>query len=278
MATYAIGDIHGCFETLQGLLRRIAFDPREDRLWLVGDLVNRGPRSLEVLRWAVELGDPIVAVLGNHDLHLLGRAAGVAEARRRDTLEPVLAAPDRDDLLAWLRQRPLIHRQGETLMVHAGLFPDWSPRQAERLARDVEERLRGDGGVKLLESIGQRTAERWKDGLTGFERARVALAGFARLRAVDSAGRMCAGFSGPPDEAPRGCRPWFAVRGRRSAGVTVIFGHWAALGLRVGRGIASLDTGCAWGRHLTALRLDDWRIFQEPAAEGAASDAASVAS
>jgi bis(5'-nucleosyl)-tetraphosphatase (symmetrical) len=277
MATYAIGDIHGCFETLQGLLRRIAFDPRQDRLWLVGDLVNRGPRSLEVLRWAVEQGEHIVAVLGNHDLHLLARAAGVAEARKRDTLEPVLAAPDRDDLLAWLRQRPLVHRHGETLMVHAGLFPDWSPRQAERLARDVEERLRGDGAVKLLESIEQRTGERWKEGLTGFERARVALAGFARMRTVDSASRMCAGFSGPPDEAPRGCRPWFAVRGRRSAGLTVIFGHWAALGLRIGRGIACLDTGCAWGRQLTALRLDDWRVFQEPAAEGAPS-AASVAS
>lgn len=277
MATYAIGDIHGCFETLQGLLRRIAFDPRQDNLWLVGDLVNRGPRSLEVLRWAMEQGDRLVVVLGNHDLHLLARAAGVAEARKRDTLEPVLAAPDRDDLLGWLRQRPLIHRQGETLMVHAGLFPDWSPRRAERLAREVEERLRGDGGVRLVEAVEQRTAERWKEGLAGPERARAALAGFARMRTVDPAGRMCAGFSGPPDEAPRGCRPWFAVRGRRTAGLTVIFGHWAALGLRIGRGIACLDTGCAWGRQLTALRLDDWRVFQEPSVEGAAR-AASVAS
>lgn len=273
MATYAIGDIHGCFETLQGLLRRIAFDPRQDRLWLVGDLVNRGPQSLEVLRWAVEQDDRIVTVLGNHDLHLLARAAGVTGVRKRDTLESVLAAPDRDDLLTWLRQRPLIHRQGETLMVHAGLFPDWSPRQVERLAREVEERLRGDGASKLLEAFEQRSAERWKEGLAGFERARVALAGFARLRTVDSGSRLCAGFSGPPEEAPRGCRPWFAVRGRRSAGVTVIFGHWAALDLRIGRGIASLDTGCAWGRQLTALRLDDWRVFQEPAAEEAVRSA-----
>jgi bis(5'-nucleosyl)-tetraphosphatase (symmetrical) len=277
MATYAIGDIHGCFETLQGLLRRIAFDPRQDHLWLVGDLVNRGPQSLEVLRWAVEQGDRLVAVLGNHDLHLLARAAGVAEARKRDTLEPVLAAPDRDDLFGWLRQCPLAHRQGETLMVHAGLFPDWSPRRSERLAREVEERLRGEGGVRLLEAVEERTAERWKDGLAGFERARVALAGFARMRTLDSAGRMCASFSGPPDEAPRGCRPWFAVRGRRTAGLTVVFGHWAALGLRIGRGIACLDTGCAWGRQLTALRLDDWRVFQEPSVEGTAR-AASVAS
>lgn len=273
MATYAIGDIHGCFETLQGLLRRIAFDPREDRLWLVGDLVNRGPGSLEVLRWAVEMGDRVVAVLGNHDLHLLARAAGVGGAKKRDSLDEVLAAPDRDDLLAWLRTRTLIHREGETLMVHAGLFPAWSPRQAERLARDVEERLQGDGAAKLLASIEERTPERWKEGIGGPERARVALAGFARLRTLDSTGRMCAGFSGAPQEAPRGCLPWFAVRGRRSAGLTVVFGHWAALGLKTGGGIAALDTGCAWGRELTALRLDDWRIFQQPAAEAVPRDA-----
>ena len=123
MATYAIGDIHGCFNTLQRLLRKVGYDPGQDRLWLVGDLVNRGPRSLEVLRWAAGQGDRIIAVLGNHDIHLLARAAGVAEARKRDALEDVLAAPDRDDLLAWLRTRPLVHREGETLMVHAVLFP-----------------------------------------------------------------------------------------------------------------------------------------------------------
>jgi len=271
MATYAIGDIHGCFETLQGLLRRIAFDPRQDRLWLVGDLVNRGPGSLAVLRWAVDMGDKVVTVLGNHDLHLLARVAGVGGPRKRDSLDEVLAAPDRDDLLAWLRTRALIHRDGETLMVHAGLFPAWSPRQAERLARDVEERLRGEGAAKLLASVEERTAERWKDGLAGPERARAALAGFARMRTLDPAGRMCAGFSGPPEEAPKGCRPWFAMRGRRSAGLTVIFGHWAALGLKIGGGIAALDTGCVWGRQLTALRLDDWRVFQQPAAEESAS-------
>lgn len=265
MATYAIGDVHGCFETLQRLLRRIAFDSGQDRLWLVGDLVNRGPRSLEVLRWAVEQGERIVVVLGNHDLHLLARAAGVAEAKKRDTLDPVLAAPDRDDLLAWLRTRPLAHRMGETLLVHAGLFPDWSPAQAEALARETEERLRGGASAKLLATVNEKRAERWKNGLTGLERARVALAGFAKLRTIDPQGRTCSGFSGPPEEAPPGCRPWFSIPGRASAGATVVFGHWAALGLRVGSGIAALDTGCAWGRQLTALRLDDWKVFQEPA-------------
>lgn len=269
MATYAIGDVHGCFNTLKRLLRRIAFDPREDRLWLVGDLVNRGPRSLDVLRWAVEQDGRLVAVLGNHDLHLLARAAGVSGPKKRDTLDEVLAAPDREDLLAWLRSRPLSHREGETLMVHAGLFPEWTPAGAERLAREVEERLQGEKAPKLLAAIDQKTAERWKEGLSGHERARAALAGFARLRTLEEDGRMCADFSGPPVAAPKGCRPWYSFPGRKSAGVTVVFGHWAALGLKVGDGVAALDTGCAWGRELTALRLDDWRVFQEPAGEEA---------
>jgi bis(5'-nucleosyl)-tetraphosphatase (symmetrical) len=265
MAIYAIGDVHGCFETLRRLLRRFAYDPRRDRLWFVGDLVNRGPRSLAVLRWAVEQGDRIVVVLGNHDLHLLARAAGFAEARKRDTLEEVLAAPDRDDLLLWLRHRPLVHREGKALLVHAGLFPSWSRSDAERLAREVEERLRGDKGLKLLATFGQKTAECWRDDLAGYDRARAALSAFARMRTLDGEGCMCPDFSGPPGEAPKGCRPWFTVPDRKSAASTVIFGHWAALGLHVEDGIAALDTGCAWGRELTALRLDDGKVFQERA-------------
>ncbi len=266
MATFAIGDVHGCFATLQRLLRRIAFDPRQDRLWFVGDLVNRGPRSLEVLRWAAAQGDRIVVVLGNHDLHLLARAAGVAEARKRDTLEEVLAAPDRDDLLHWLQNRPLVHREGKALLVHAGLFPSWSPGAAEGLAREVEERLRS-GAPKLLAAIDHKAAERWQEGLTGGDRIRTALAGFARLRTLDAQERMCPDFSGPPQEAPKGCRPWFSYADRKSAGALVIFGHWAALGVKVQDGIAALDSGCAWGRELTALRLDDGKIFQEPTRE-----------
>jgi bis(5'-nucleosyl)-tetraphosphatase (symmetrical) len=263
MATYAIGDVHGCFETLQRLLRKVGYDPRRDRLWFVGDLVNRGPGSLAMLRWAVERDARIVAVLGNHDLHLLARAAGLSQAKKRDSLETVLEAPDRDDLLAWLQRRPLVHRDGETLLVHAGLFPEWTPADAERLAREVEQRLRGEKAAKLLAVVDQKTAERWKESLSGQERARAALAGFARLRTLAESGRMCADFSGPPALAPGGCLPWFSIPGRKSAGATVIFGHWAALGLKIGDGVACLDTGCAWGRALTALRLDDWRVFQE---------------
>ena len=263
MATYAIGDVHGCFKTLQKLLHKIRFDPRRDRLWLVGDLVNRGPRSLAVLRWAMEQEDRIVAVLGNHDLHLLARAAGVAAPKRRDSVEDVLNAPDRDDLVRWLRTRPLLHREGGFTLVHAGLFPEWTPQQAAELARETEAALRDGAAPGLLASIDRKSDERWSDSLKGGDRVRVALAGFARLRTVEPDGRMCSSFSGPPKEAPDGCRPWFDVPERRSREETVIFGHWAALGLWLQDGVAGLDTGCAWGRELTALRLEDNKLFQQ---------------
>jgi len=267
MATFVLGDIHGCFDTLQALLRQIQFDRRTDRLWLVGDLVNRGPESLAVLRWAVDLGDRVTVVLGNHDLHLLGRAWGVAVVKRRDALAEVLAARDRDDLLHWLRTRPLLHRQDGLVMVHAGLLPAWDMDKAERLARETERWLRGDDAPRLVETMGRKVAERWKGGMSDWDRVRVALAAFAKLRTIQPDGRMCADFSGPPAEAPKGCLPWFAVPGRRSAGTPIVFGHWAALDLWRGDGVTGLDTGCAWGRSLTALRLDDRKIFQEPAVE-----------
>jgi bis(5'-nucleosyl)-tetraphosphatase (symmetrical) len=263
MATYAIGDVHGCFKTLQKLLRKIGFDRRQDRLWLVGDLVNRGPRSLAVLRWAVEQEDRLVVVLGNHDLHLLARAAGVSMPRRRDSLEEVLGASDREDLLAWLRTRPLLHREGGFTLVHAGLFPEWTLGQAAELARMTETALRDGAAPGLLASFERKDEERWDESLKDGDRVRVALAGFARLRTLQRDGHMCASFSGPPKEAPDGCRPWFDVPERRGRGETVIFGHWAALGLWLREGVAGLDTGCAWGQELTALRLDDGKLFQQ---------------
>jgi bis(5'-nucleosyl)-tetraphosphatase (symmetrical) len=266
MATYAIGDIHGCFKTLQKLLRKIDFDRRQDRLWLVGDLVNRGPRSLAVLRWAVEQEDRLVVVLGNHDLHLLARATGVSSPKRRDSLEEVLGAPDRDDLIGWLRTRPLLHREGGFTLVHAGLFPEWTPGQAAELARETEAVLRDGSAPGLLVSFERKSDERWdetlQDGDRG-DRARVALAAFARLRTLHPDGTMCSSFSGPPKEAPEGCLPWFEMPERRSRGETVIFGHWAALGLWLREGVAALDSGCAWGRELTALRLEDGKLFQQ---------------
>lgn len=268
MATYAIGDVHGCYATFQRLLARAQFDRRYDRLWLVGDLVNRGPSSLAMLRWAAAFEEVSLAVLGNHDLHLLARAAGVAEPRRRDTLEEVLEASDRDDLLAWLAARPLFHRDGGFVLVHAGLFPEWSLAEAETLAQETSKRLQSEKADKLLAVYGEKRADRWRDELEGSERARVVLAGLTRIRTVTSGGKLCPDFSGPPDEAPEGCIPWFEIPGRKSAGSTILFGHWAALDVRIGNGIAALDSGCAWGKSLTALRLDDGRVFQEPAWEG----------
>lgn len=263
MAVYAIGDVHGCYLTLRALLERCGFAPRRDRLWLVGDLVNRGPRSLEVLRWAAGI-DGLVAVLGNHDLYLLARAAGVAERKRRDTLDAVLEAADGDELVAWLRARPLLHREGDRVLVHAGLFPEWSVEDAERLARETEARLRGRGGDGLLLDSLTRHEGQWREGLGAGARARVALAGMARLRALTASGRMCSDFSGARAELPAGCLPWFEMPDRRSAGALVIFGHWAALGLWLAPGVAALDTGCVWGQALTALRLGDGAVFQEP--------------
>ncbi len=268
MATYAIGDVHGCHGTLTRLLQRIGYDRRRDRLWLVGDLVNRGPRSLAVLRWAADL-DPAraVAVLGNHDLHLLARAEGVAAARRRDTLNEVLAARDRDDLLAWLRARPLVHREDGWTMVHAGLLPEWTAAAAAELAGEVEERLQGDTGKRLLATYRDSPPGRFRESLSPAARRRLALAALTRLRTVDGRGRMTADFSGAPADAPAGHLPWFAVPGRKSRKSRIVFGHWAALGLHLTDSLAGLDTGCVWGRALTALRLDDGRVFQEPAAD-----------
>ncbi len=267
MSIYAIGDVHGCFETLQALLARIGYAPGTDRLWMVGDLVNRGPRSLDVLRWASGMGDGLVAVLGNHDLYLLARAAGVVERKRRDTLDAVLAAPDRDDLLAWLRQRPLLHREDGHVLVHAGLFPAWTAARAEELAGEAATRLRGRGGDRLLRQALAKRVERWRESAGAGARARIALAGLARMRALAADGSLCADFSGALDEMPAGCKPWFEVAERRSAGERIVFGHWAALGLHMVPGIAAIDTGCVWGQRLTALRLDDGAVFHEPARE-----------
>jgi bis(5'-nucleosyl)-tetraphosphatase (symmetrical) len=248
-----MGDIQGCFRTLRRLLRRIAFDPAKDRLWNTGDLVNRGPGSLEVLRWARDLGDRLMTVLGNHDLHLLARAAGLVRAKPRDTLDEVLAAPDRDELLAWLRARPLLHAEEGRVLVHAGLLPAWTVAEAETLARSVEERLRAAGGLELA-----RPQSR--------EPERSTLWVLTRLRFCTADGSPGPDFTGPPDAAPPGCRPWFDFPGRRSAEATVLFGHWAALGFYRAPGILGLDSGCVWGGELTAVRLEDGEVFQEPAA------------
>jgi len=267
VALYAIGDIQGCFTTLERLLERIRFDPAADRLWLAGDLVNRGPRSLDVLRWAKGLGPGVVSVLGNHDLHLVGRVLGVRSERKRDTLDPVLDASDRDELVEWLRHRPFLHREGDRLLVHAGLQPSWTVEEAEALARGLEKRMRGPGAARLLEDMTLRDMPGWEEASGRKERDALALQTFTLMRTCSGDGRLCQDFSGPPEEAPPGCRPWFAVPGRRTADTLVVCGHWAALGLVREKNLLALDTGCVWGGPLSAVRLDDGTVFQEPAAD-----------
>lgn len=262
MATYAIGDIQGCNAEFEQLLQRIKFNAVQDQLWLVGDLVNRGPESLAVLRRVKSLGDAAITVLGNHDLHLLAVAAGVAELQSSDTLDEILSAPDRDELLTWLRHQRMLYMQGGYVLVHAGLLPGWAAQQAQHLAQEVEQALRGNDYVTFLEKMYGNTPDRWDDGLTGYKRLRVITNAFSRLRVCSAQGEMQFKFKGELKDVPLNLMPWYEVPGRASANATVIFGHWSALGLVVKRSVIALDTGCLWGGSLTAIRLEDRKLFQ----------------
>jgi bis(5'-nucleosyl)-tetraphosphatase (symmetrical) len=262
MNTYAIGDLQGCYTPLVRLLDAIRFDPARDRLWLVGDLVNRGPQSVEVLRFVKGLGDACVTVLGNHDLHLLALAEGLAKPHRGDTLDGVLAAPDRDELLDWLRHRPLVWREGDCLLVHAGLLPAWTVADALRLAAEAEAVLRAPDYAHFLERMYGNEPRAWDASLTGIERLRVIVNAFTRLRYCSPAGEMEFHHKGAPGTQPPGWLPWFDVPGRMSRDATVVIGHWSTLGLVNRPDLVALDTGCLWGGQLTAVRLGDRRVFQ----------------
>jgi len=266
MATYAIGDIQGCFTALQQLLRTAGFDAAHDRVWLVGDLVNRGAESLAALRWAREMGDRLVMVLGNHDLHLLAVAEGYVQPRRSDTLAEILAAPDRAVLLDWLRRRPLLHVEGEWVMVHAGLLPQWNVAQAQRLAAEVETVLRADDYRDFLAQMYGNTPTRWRDDLRGIDRLRLVTNVMSRLRFCSPVGEIEFAHKGLPEDRPAGFLPWYAVPARASTEATVIFGHWSALGYRREQNTIALDSGCLWSGRLTALRLEDQQVFQLPCA------------
>ena len=258
MAIYAIGDVQGCYRPLPELLKKIHFDPALDRLWFTGDLVNRGPQSLEVLRFVKGLGDRAVCVLGNHDLHLLAVAAGTAKPKKRDTLGAVLGAPDRDELLNWLRSRPLLHhdaRLGWTL-IHAGLLPPWTLEDAQRLAQEVEIVLRGEDTSILYRHMYGDLPDHWTDKLRGVDRLRVIINAFTRLRYCDLDGNLDLRPKGPPGTQPPDLLPWFQVPSRRSRDRRIIFGHWSTLGLWNADGVIGLDSGCLWGGALTAAQLD----------------------
>lgn len=270
MSTYAIGDVQGCYSELRALLEKIGFDQRRDRLWFVGDLVNRGPDSLRTLRFVRSLGGRAVTVLGNHDLHLVALAHGHGRGRDDDTLAAVLDAPDRDELIDWLRTLPLLHVDEGHVMVHAGLLPQWSVAKAQALAREVGDALRGPDYRAFLARLYGSKPEAWSDALTGADRLRVIVNAMTRMRFCTAEGRMEFHSKGESAGAPPGFLPWFDVPNRCSAGETVVCGHWSALGLKLRPDLVALDAGCVWGGQLTAIRLQDRRLVQVPCSASAA--------
>jgi bis(5'-nucleosyl)-tetraphosphatase (symmetrical) len=262
MAIYAIGDIQGCYDELLQLLEQICFDHTHDTLWFVGDLINRGPDSLKVLRLVKSFGTSAITVLGNHDLHLLAVAVGAAEQHRSDTLDKILQAPDREELLDWLRHLPLLHAENDYVLVHAGLLPQWSIKQATELAAEVEKALRSDDFADFFKHMYGNSPRNWSDDLGGYKRLRVITNALTRMRICTPQGEMDFKFKGEVEKVPVGYMPWFDLPKRRSQDATIIFGHWSALGLKVTPNIIALDTGCLWGGPMTAIRLEDRKIFQ----------------
>lgn len=261
MPTYAIGDIQGCRDALMQLLDTLRFDPAADQLWFVGDLVNRGPDSLGVLRLIRDLGEAAVCVLGNHDLHLLALAEGYGRRHKGDTLDAVLAAPDREALLHWLRHRRLAWYRDGYLLVHAGLLPSWRAEFALACAAEVEAALQGPDYRAFFAHMYGNTPVAWDAGLAGAERLRVIVNAFTRLRYCSPEGEMEFHHKGAPGTQPAPWLPWFDVPGRASAEVTCVIGHWSTLGLINRPDLIALDTGCLWGGRLTAMRLEDRQVF-----------------
>lgn len=256
MSTYAIGDIQGCYDEMRYLLDKVSFDPVKDRVWFVGDLINRGPKNLHTLRFVKGLGKQAVTVLGNHDLHFLAVCHGIRRPMRKDTFEDVLTASDCDELVDWLRHLPLMHhdKRSNYTLVHAGLPPQWSLKQASSLAREVEKQLRGTDYVDFLAQLYGDEPDCWHDDLKGFERLRVITNYFTRLRYCKKNGRM--DFAHKENIVPKGFLPWFQHRRSKQEELKILFGHWASLnGITGVKNVFALDTGCVWGRQLTLMHL-----------------------
>ncbi|UDG83247.1 symmetrical bis(5'-nucleosyl)-tetraphosphatase [Candidatus Vallotia lariciata] len=250
-----IGDVQGCCNALDRLLDKLG--PIGDtQLWFAGDLVNRGPESLAVLRRIMGLGERAITVLGNHDLHLLELAAGKYCPEHDDTLDDILSAPDAIDLIDWLRYRPIVHYDGQRLLVHAGVLPQWNIQVILGLAHGIQTKLRSKDWKIFLQSLRGNGSNTWFNSLQGEARARVIINAMTRIRFCDAYGRMEFIAKGSPNTAPDGFMPWFDVPQRRSADTLVVFGHWASLGLMIRDNIIALDTGCVWGGKLSAIRLD----------------------
>ncbi len=262
MATYVIGDVQGCFTSLMALLKQCRFNSAEDKLWFVGDLVNRGPESLETLRFIRDLGDRAIVVLGNHDLHLLGVWAGHRQVHHSDTLAPILEAPDCDELMRWLLRSKIAHFEHGVLVVHAGVWPGWTLEETLLYARELETALRGADYTQVLARLYGSIPAVWSNELIGADRLRVITNAFTRMRFCQPDGEMEFHHKGRLGSAPPPLVPWFDVPGRKLTGVPVVCGHWSALGLYLREDVLALDTGCLWGGKLTALRLEDRRIVQ----------------
>tara|TARA_R110002049_G_scaffold252264_2_gene427400 strand:- start:124806 stop:125642 length:837 start_codon:yes stop_codon:yes gene_type:complete len=257
MAVYAIGDIQGCFSELKQLLDQIKFDPDQDQLWFVGDLVNRGPQSLETIQFVRALGDSARCVLGNHDIHLIACYAGVQTCKPKSSLNQILLDPHADEIIHWLRFLPLLHYDSalDWIMVHAGLLPQWDLTTAQQCAHEVEIQLRGENYVDFLRHAYGDMPNQWHSKLSSHHRWRVMLNAFTRLRLCDQDGRMDFNYKGPLGEQSPNLHAWFDVP-RKSQQLNIIFGHWSALGLKHESNLLGLDTGCLWGGQLTAARID----------------------
>ena len=267
MPTYAIGDVQGCYRELRSLLRACGFDVRHDRLWFVGDLVNRGPASLDVLRFVADLGDRARTVLGNHDLHLVASARGIRPLRAKDTFRDVLDAADGDALVDWLRGRPVIHHDPEQafVMVHAGIAPGWTVDEAVVHGTELSRALRAPDHRRLLAGMYGNEPDEWRDSLTGLDRLRFITNAFTRMRYCHRNGRLDFSETRPPGAEDPSLVPWFTLRDAAADGTRIVFGHWATLQLHgpLPRDlhVRHVDSGCVWGGALTALRLEDDREF-----------------
>ncbi len=255
MSIYAIGDIQGCYDELLRLLDAIQFNETNDQLWFAGDLVNRGPKSLETLRFVKSLGNSAVTVLGNHDLHLIATSLKQRKPHKKDSLSQILEAPDRDELLYWLRHRPLFHHNKQFCLLHAGLPPQWNLSQTQKMAVKVEKILRGPGYISFFKTMYGDKPDRWDKDLSNIEKARFVVNCFTRMRYCDANGKLDFHHKGPLGSQPENLMPWFKVPGRKSADMKIIFGHWSTLGFYQGHNCYAIDTGCLWGGELTALKL-----------------------
>lgn len=268
MSTYLVGDIHGCLDELQALLQQVEFNPEHDTLWLTGDLVSRGPQSLEVLRFVSGLGDAVRMVLGNHDLHLLAIFAGITPNKPKDKLTPLLEAEDADTLINWLRRQPVLQvdEEQKIIMGHAGITPQWDVETAKMCAREVEAILSSDSYPLFLNAMYGDMPNNWSEELTGLARLRFSTNALTRMRYCFPNGQLDMICKDAPEDAPRPLKPWFALPSLvMDEGYSIIFGHWASLeGKGTPEGVYGLDTGCCWGGEMTLLRWEDKAYFTQP--------------